>query len=225
MRLLREYFPGFMDDRLGTSYGSSKPKGSGRTWTAASSYPYKAPPAPADPREPEDNDDLDTGEPELIARFRRKVGGRGSGRRDMGQTRVDAGTFLGQAGTFNALAEDSSMPFMANSITPIIGFNRMTNRTQDPNDPVQIPNITHGPGVKHRTGTVYGTSHASFLASDDLASFNPGLGDVLPDRDERGLARQVLRFRDLMSKTYDTEGVEDENDSIRPNNVIVGEGA
>ena len=140
-------------------------------------------------------------------------------RRDMGYARVDAGNFLGQSGTFNALAE-GGVGFMQNSIVPLVHFNRMTNRTQDPNDPVQIPNITSGPGVNNRTGTLYGTSHAAILAGDDDFEFNPGMGDVLPDRDERGLIKAnntLQRFRDLHARNYGSG-------STRPRRpVIVGE--
>jgi hypothetical protein len=84
----------------------------------------------------------------------------------------------------------------------MVHFNRMTNRTQSLGDPAQIPNITSGPGVKNRTGTIYGTSHASVLAGDESETFIPGRGDILPDRDERGLLKSLKRFRDLQARRY-----------------------
>lgn len=213
--LLREFFPGFMDDRHGTSYGSKNPKGSGRQWKAGGSYPYKEP--PSEHAEEEDEEDLPVHSARLIARFRSKVTPRGSARRDMGQNRTDVGNFLGQSGTFNALAE-RAMGFMPSSIVPLPGFNRMTAMHQDPKAPMQIPRMTTGPGVKHATGTPYGTRHASFVAGEDLMSFNPGAGDVLPDRDERGLVKSLLRFRELQRRNYETEASGD-------NPVIFGERA
>lgn len=193
MRLL-EFFPGFPLTNDGT-YGSTKaPRGSGKTWQKAGSFPYTAPPAyPAE-------DDEEDAEP-LIARFRAKIG-RVTPRRDMGQTRVDVGNFLGSSGTFNALAE-GEIAVMRNSIVPIVHFNRMTNRTQDLNDPMQIPNITSGPGVKHATGTPYGTRHGA-ISSLGLLRFNPAETELY-DRDERGLISAqaaIKRFRDLHRRQY-----------------------
>jgi hypothetical protein len=213
--LLREFFPGFMDDRHGTSYGSKNPKGSGRQWKAGGTYPYKAPPKPHTEVE-DDPEDLEAGSVRLISRFRSKVSPSGSPRSDMGQTRVDVGNFLGQTGTFNALAE-RAMGFMPSSIVPLPGFNRMTAMHQDPNAPAQIPRLTTGPGVKHATGTPYGTRHASFAAGDDLLTFNPGAGDVLPDRDQRGLIKALRRFRELQRRNYEPTDAD--------NPVIVGERA
>jgi hypothetical protein len=202
--LLNELFPGFPDDRFGTSYGSKNPKGSGRQWQRGEDYPYVTP--PPDLGDPEDEDSVAA--TRLIAKFRSKIR-RSVGRSDMGQTRVDVGNMLGQSGTFNALAErlgmtePGSIAVMKNSITPIPHFNRMTNRTQSLGDPAQIPNITSGPGIKHRTGTVYGTSHAPLAASEDLVPFMPGA--EMWDRDERaylGLIRNMDRFRELQHRQY-----------------------
>ncbi len=202
---LNELFPGFADDRFGTSYGSKNPKGSGRQWQMGGDYPYVEP--PPDLGDPEDEDSVAS--TRLIAKFRQKIR-RSAGRSDMGQTRVDVGNMLGQSGTFNALAEalgmsaPGSIAVMSNSITPIPHFNRMTNRTQSLGDPAQIPNITSGPGVKNRTGTIYGTSHAPLASGDDLVDFLPGA--EMWDRDERayrGLIKNMDRFRELQRRQYE----------------------
>ena len=198
--LLREFFPGVLPPKdAGPGGNAGKPVGAGKEWKFQGSWPYTEPPA-----EISDEEELtDT----LRARFSTKVGNVVP-RRDAGYARPDAGNFLGNSRTFNALAESLGLTppggvgFMPNSIVPLVHFNRMTNRTQDPDDPAQIPNITSGPGVKNRTGTVYGTSHATALAGDDSESFIPGRGDILPDRDERGLLKSIKRFRDLQSKRY-----------------------
>jgi hypothetical protein len=212
--LLREFFPGVLPPQdAGPGGNAGKPRGSGKEWRTQSRWPYSDP-SPHPPDEDEDSEMSDR----LSARFASFVG-LVVPRRDMGYARVDAGNFLGQSGTFNALAE-GGVGFMQNSIVPLVHFNRMTNRTQDPNDPVQIPNITSGPGVKNRTGTLYGTSHAAILAGDDDFEFNPGMGDVLPDRDERGLIKAnntLQRFRDLHARNYGSGSTHPR----RP--VIVGE--
>jgi len=212
--LLREFFPGVIPPQdAGPGGNAGKPRGAGLNWRKQASWPYIE-----DSVYPPDEDD-ETGLPDrLTSRFATRIGSVVP-RRDMGYARVDAGNFLGQSGTFNALAE-SGIGFMPNSIVPLVHFNRMTNRTQDPNDPAQIPNVTYGPGVKHRTGTVYGTSHGSILAGDDELEFNPGEGDVLPGRDERGLIKaqkSIQRFRDLQTRKYGAH----RSNTRRP--VIVGE--
>jgi hypothetical protein len=191
--LLREFFPGVIPPKdAGPGGNAGKPVGSGREWKKQGAWPY------ADPTE--DVSDLDDVPPRIAARLSKKIGSVVA-RRDMGYARVDAGNFLGQAGTFNALAE-GGVGFMPNSIVPLVHINRMTNRTQDLNDPMQIPNVTYGPGVKNRTGTIYGTSHPSVLAGDEDGSFIPGMGDILPDRDERSLLKARKRFQDLQDKNY-----------------------
>lgn len=212
--LLREFFPGVLPPQdAGPGGNARKPRGAGMSWRTQTSWPYTDP--SVHPPDEEDEGDV-VGH--LASRFAARIGSVVP-RRDMGQARVDAGNFLGQSGTFNALAE-SGVGFMPNSIVPLVHFNRMTNRTQDLNDPMQIPNVTYGPGVKNRTGTIYGTSHASVLAGDEEAEFIPGKGDVLPSRDERGLiksARSLQRFRDLQARKYGSHRMS----ARRP--MIVGE--
>lgn len=203
--LLREFFPGVIPPKdAGPGGNAGKPLGGGKSWTMQGAWPYSPLTSieeeAAEAQEEEEEKGGSTRADRLSSRFAMKVG-LVVPRRDMGYARVDAGNFLGQSGTFNALAE-SGVGFMPNSIVPLVHFNRMTNRTQDPNSPLQIPNITYGPGVKHRTGTVYGTSHPSMIAGDETASFNPGAGDILPDRDERGLLKALRRFRDLHTRKY-----------------------
>jgi hypothetical protein len=174
-------------------------------WKTQGSWPYVEPASDvSDAEEPTER---------LKMRFAAKTG-TVIPRKDMGYARVDVGTYVGgQSGTFNALAEwagvgatpTSGVGFMPNSIVPLVHVNRMTNRTQDPNDPAQIPNITSGPGVKNRTGTVYGTSHPSVIAGSEDFSFIPGRGDIMPDRDERGFIRAQRRFRDLHKRKYGWE--------------------
>lgn len=191
--LLKEFFPGVLPPQdAGPGGNAGKPRGAGKTWKGQAIWPYVEP--------AEDLSDEEEVPERLAARFSVKIGSVVP-RRDMGYARVDAGNFLGQSGTFNALAE-GGVGFMPSSIVPLVHFNRMTNRTQDLNDPMQIPNVTYGPGVKNRTGTIYGTSHPSVLAGDDNASFIPGRGDILPDRDERGLIKAIKRFRDLQTRNY-----------------------
>ncbi len=215
--LLREFFPGVLPPKdAGPGGNAGKPLGGGRTWKTQQVWPYSEPAS-----ETSEDDEM---EDRLASKFAAKVGSVVP-RRDMGYVRVDAGNFLGQSGTFNALAEwagtghtpDSGVGFMPNSIVPLIHFNRMTNRTQDLNDPAQIPNITSGPGVKNRTGTVYGTSHPSVIAGSEDFSFIPGRGDILPDRDERGFIRAQRRFRDLQKRKYGWETTSGGNP------VLVGE--
>ena len=203
--LLREFFPGVLPPKdAGPGGNAGKPLGSGISWKTQQGWPYTEPAS-----ETSEEDEM---EDRLAARFAVKVGSVVP-RRDMGQARVDAGNFLGQSGTFNALAEwagtghaaSTSVGFMPNSIVPLVHFNRMTNRTQDLNDPAQIPNITSGPGVKNRTGTIYGTSHPSVIAVIEDFSYIPGRGDILPDRDERGFVRAQRRFRDLQRRKYGWE--------------------
>lgn len=191
--LLREFFPGVLPPKdAGPGGNAGKPAGAGKEWKKQGSWPY------ADPYE--DVSEVDEPTERMKMRFAAKTG-LVVPRQDMGYRRPDVGTYVGgQAGTFNALAE--RVGFMSNSIVPLVHFNRMTNRTQDLNDPMQIPNVTYGPGVKNRTGTIYGTSHPSVLAGDSDDSFIPGQGDILPDRDERGLLKAQKRFRDLQSRNY-----------------------
>lgn len=207
--LLREFFPGVIPPQdAGPGGNAGKPRGAGKTWKKQQVWPYVEP--------AEDLSDEEEIPARLAARFANKVGSIVP-RQDMGYERPDVGSYVGgQAGTFNALAE--RVGFMPNSIVPLVHFNRMTNRTQDLNDPMQIPNVTYGPGVKNRTGTIYGTSHASVLAGDDTFSYIPGRGDILPDRDERGLVKALKRFRDLQARNY---GTDKSSDNRLP--VIVGE--
>lgn len=207
--LLRESFAGALPPMdAGPGGNAGKPRGSGIEWKTQNEWPYPSP--VADLGDDDDNRSDSARSRRLTARFTTKVG-LVVPRRDMGGQRVDVGSYVGgQSGTFSALEEwggvgvtpTSSVGFMPNSIVPLVHFNRMTNRSQNPNDPAQIPNITSGPGVKHRTGTIYGTSHPSFLAGDDQQSFIPGRGDILPDRDERGLIKALRRFHDLHDKKY-----------------------
>jgi len=202
---LREFFAGALPPKdAGPGGNAGKPLGGGMSWKTQQAWPYTEPASEtSEEHEMEDR---------LAARFAVKVGSVVP-RRDMGQSRVDAGNFLGQSGTFNGLAEwagtghvaGSSVGFMPNSIVPLVHFNRMTNRTQDLNAPAQIPNITSGPGVKNRTGTIYGTSHPSVIAGSEDFSYIPGRGDILPDRDERGFVRAQRRFRDLQRRKYGWE--------------------
>lgn len=234
--LLREFFPGVIPPQdAGLGGNARKPRGSGSEWKLSNEFPYDFE-SGAPPLGDVSDEDYDTSlnddhvDPDDITmKFATKIG-TGFPRTDAGYKRTDAGNGLGQSGTFNALPEwagagvrqSSSVGFMPNSIVPLVHVNRMTNRTQDLRDPAQIPQVTIGPGVKHRTGTVYGTSHASFLAGDDLLSYNPGAGDILPDRDSRGLVKSMRRFRDLMHRQY---GSDADDSPVHPRNVIVSERA
>ena len=215
---LREGIAGLVPPMdAGPGGNAGKPRGAGMSWPMQGQWPY-ADPSVYEPDEQE-SEELAGPRANFALRFASRIGSVVP-RRDMGYTRSDAGNFLGPSGTFNPL-EEGGVGFMPNSIVPLVHFNRMTNRTQDLNAPAEIPNITSGPGIKNRTGTVYGTSHASILAGDEEFSFNPGAGDVLPNRDERGLikaTRLIQRFNDLQRKKY---GSAHSSSSRRP--VIVGE--
>ena len=214
--LLREFFPGVLPPKdAGPGGNAGKPVGDGNQWKMQGIWPYVEPAS--------DVSDVEEPTERLKTRFATKTG-TVVPRRDMGQQRVDVGSYTrGQGGTFNALPESlvitppGGVGFMPNSIVPMVHFNRMTNRTQNLGDPAQIPNITSGPGVKNRTGTIYGTSHPSVLAGDDTLSFIPGRGDILPDNDERGLVKAIKRFKDLQARKYGP----DTTQSGKP--IIVGE--